>query len=204
MLALSELGGLKDRLAVPDDVAKRAARIYLRALERDRIRGRAIPVLVASVIYAACRGSETPRSLKDVERAANIKRKHIARGYRFLVNELGLKMPVADSALCVERIAGRIGIAEGTRRSADDVLERARRSAAAAGKDPMGLAAAAIYFACVEAGEGRSQRDIAEAADMTESTVRNRYRGLRQSLGDPQAPRRPHGAGRPPARRASP
>jgi len=41
------------------------------------------------------------------------------------------------------------------------------------------LAAAALYLSCVKNGEDKTQRDIAEAANVTEVTIRNRYKGLR-------------------------
>jgi transcription initiation factor TFIIB len=133
-------------------------------------------------LYAACRDTETPRNLKDVEQAANIKRKDIARCYRLLVKELDLKMPVTDSVQCVSRIASKIGIEEKTKRSAIKVLKTAQENEVSAGKDPMGLAAAALYLACVKHGEDKTQRDIAEAANVTEVTIRNRYKGLRESF----------------------
>jgi len=43
----------------------------------------------------------------------------------------------------------------------------------------MGLAAAALYMSCVKNGEYMTQRNIAEAANVTEVTIRNRYKGLR-------------------------
>ena len=46
----------------------------------------------------------------------------------------------------------------------------------------MGLAAAALYLSCVKNGEDKTQRDIAEAANVTEVTIRNRYKGLKDSL----------------------
>ena len=52
--------------------------------------------------------TSTPRNLKDVEQAANIKRKDIARCYRLLVKELDLKMPVTDSIQCIARIASKL------------------------------------------------------------------------------------------------
>ena len=50
-------------------------------------------------------------------------------------------------------------------------------------KDPMGLAAAALYVACVLENEKKTQKEIAEIANVTEVTVRNRYKGLKDSLG---------------------
>lgn len=180
--AFSELNRLKDKLALSDAVVEKAAYIYRKALDKGLVRGRSISALMASALYAACRDTSTARNLKDVEQAANIKRKDIARCYRLLVKELDLRMPVTDSIQCVARIASRIGIAEKTKRHAIQVLNTARENEISAGKDPMGMAAAALYLACVKYGEDKTQRDIAEAANVTEVTIRNRYKGLKESL----------------------
>jgi len=180
--AFSELNRLKDKLAISDAVIEKAAYIYRKALDKGLVRGRSISALMASALYAACRDTETPRNLKDVEQAANIKRKDIARCYRLLIKELDLKMPVTDSIQCVARIASRIGIAEKTKRYAVNVLKQAQENEVSAGKDPMGLAAAALYLSCVKNNEDKTQRDIAEAANVTEVTIRNRYKGLKDSL----------------------
>ena len=180
--AFSELNRLKDKLAISESVVEKAAYIYRKALDKGLVRGRSISALMASALYAACRDTETPRNLKDVEIAANIKRKDIARCYRLLVKELDLKMPVTDSIQCVARIASKIGIAEKTKRYAVKVLAIAQANEASAGKDPMGLASAALYLSCVKNGEDKTQRDIAEAANVTEVTIRNRYKGLKESI----------------------
>jgi len=180
--AFSELNRLKDKLAISDAVIEKAAYIYRKALDKGLVRGRSISALMASALYAACRDTETPRNLKDVEKVANIKRKDIARCYRLLVKELDLKMPVTDSVQCVARIASRIGIQEKTKRYATKVLQAAQKNEVSAGKDPMGLAAAALYLACVKNGEDKTQRDIAESANVTEVTIRNRYKGLKEAF----------------------
>jgi len=180
--AFSELNRLKDKLAISDAVIEKAAYIYRKALDKGLVRGRSISALMAAALYAACRDTATPRNLKDIEIAANIKRKDIARCYRLLVKELDLKMPVTDSIQCVARIASVIGIAEKTKRYAIKVLQDAQKNEVSAGKDPMGLAAAALYLSCVKNGEDKTQRDIAEAANVTEVTIRNRYKGLKDSL----------------------
>ena len=139
----------------------------------------AIVNVVASALYAACRDTETPRTLKDVADAGNIKKKDIARCYRLLHRELELKMPVVDPTQCVAKIASKLQISEKTKRYGIKVLREAQEHEESAGKDPMGLAAAALYLSCVKNGEDRTQRDIAEAANVTEVTIRNRYKGLR-------------------------
>jgi len=180
--AFSELDRLKDKLAVGDSVIEKAAYIYRKALEKGLVRGRSISALIASSLYAACRDTETPRTLKDVGQAGNIKRKDIARCYRLLLRELELKMPVVDPVKCIARIANKAELSEKTKRKATKILQTAEEQKISAGKDPMGLVAAALYVACVTNGENKTQRDVAEAAGVTEVTIRNRYKGLKIAL----------------------
>jgi transcription initiation factor TFIIB len=180
--AFSELDRLKDKLAVGDAVIEKAAYIYRKALEKGLVRGRSISALIASALYAACRDTQTPRTLKDIGNASNIKRKDIARCYRLLLRELSLKMPVVDPIKCVARIASKADLSEKTKREAARILKTAEENKISAGKDPMGLAAAALYVACVTNGENKTQRDVAEAAGVTEVTIRNRYKGLKIAL----------------------
>ena len=177
--AFSELSRLKDKLTISDSVLEKAAYIYRKALQKGLVRGRSISALIAASLYAACRDTETPRTLNDIGQAANIKRKDIARCYRLLHRELDLKMPVVNSIQCISRIASKIGISEKTRRSASLILKEAHENHESAGKDPMGLAAAALYLSSVKNGEDLTQRDIAEAANVTEVTIRNRYKSLK-------------------------
>ena len=178
--ALSDLGRLKDKLTISPSVVEKAAYVYRKAIDKGLVRGRSITGLLAASLYAACRETGTPRTIKDVADAANIKKKDIARCYRLLHHELELKIPVVDSIQCVARIASVIDISEKTKRIAIGVLKEAQKNEESAGKDPMGLAAAALYLACVKTKEDRTQRDIAEAANVTEVTIRNRYKGLKE------------------------
>ncbi len=180
--AFSELDRLKDKLALSDAVIEKTAYIYRKALEKGLVRGRSIQALIASALYAACRNTETPRTLTDVANGINIKRKDVARCYRLLLRELDLKMPVVDPINVVSRIASITDLSEKTKRKAREFLKEASRLEVSAGKDPMGLAAAALYLACVMMGENTTQKDIANAAGVTEVTIRNRYKGLKEVL----------------------
>ncbi len=94
-----------------------------------------------------------------------------------------MHMPVVDPARCISKIASRAGMKEKTQRRALEILAMAGPMRVSAGKDPMGFAASALYVACTLENDGKTQRDIAEAAGVTEVTIRNRYKGLRATLG---------------------
>jgi transcription initiation factor TFIIB len=51
-----------------------------------------------------------------------------------------------------------------------------------AGKDPMGIAAAALYLACISTGGNKTQKEIYLASGVTEVTIRNRCVGLKKLL----------------------
>ena len=179
--AFSELDRLADKLTLSDSVVEKAAYIYRKALEKGLVRGRSISALIAASLYAACRDTGTPRNLKDVEQAGNIKRKDIARCYRLLHKELELKMPVVDPTQCVARISSKLEISEKTKRYAIKILKETQERGESAGKDPMGLAAAALYLSCVKNNIIMTQLDIAKSACITEVTLRNRYKSLKDT-----------------------
>lgn len=180
--ALNELNKMKDKMALADSVIEKAAYIYRKAMEKKLVRGRSIHGLIAACLYAACRNTETPRTLDDVAESINIRRKDVARCYRLIYKELDLKMPVADPTKGISRIASMASLSEKTKRKAAAILDKAKKIGIVAGKDPMGLAAAALYLACISNGEIRSQKDISVAAGVTEVTIRNRCVGLKGLL----------------------
>ena len=180
--AMSELDRLTDLLHIPSSIKERAALTYRKALSNGLVRGRSIAAITSASLYAACRMSETPRTLKDVAAASRIRKKEVARCYRLLVRELDLRMPVMDPVKCISKIATKVGISMLTQQRAIRIINEAKEKGIVAGKDPMGLAAASLYVACVEAGEKKTQKDIASVANVTEVTVRNRYKGLREAL----------------------
>ena len=180
--ALNEMDKLKDKLALGDAVIEKAAYIYRKAMEKKLVRGRSIHGLVAACLYAACRNTETPRTLDDIAQGINIRRKDVARCYRLIFRELELKMPVVDPVKGVSRIASIADLSEKTKRKAISILDKAKKLGMVAGKDPMGIAAAALYLACISSGESKSQKEISIASGVTEVTIRNRCAGLRKII----------------------
>lgn len=182
--ALNEMGKLKDKLALTDAVVEKAAYIYRKAMEKKLVRGRSIQGLVAACLYASCRNTETPRTLDDIAKGINIRRKDVARCYRLIFRELELKMPVVDPVKGVSRIASIAELSEKSKRKAIKILNQAKEEGIVAGKDPMGIAAAALYLACISTGEVKSQKDISIASGVTEVTIRNRCAGLRKMINE--------------------
>ena len=180
--ALSEMEKIKEKIALTDAVIEKAAYIYRKAMERKLVRGRSIQGLVAACIYASCRNAEMPRTLDDIANALNVRRKDLARCYRLIFQELDLKMPVIDPVKSIAKIASIAELSEKSKRKAILILNQAKKAGIVAGKDPRGMAAAALYIACNESGEHKSQKEISLASGITEVTIRNRCVGLKKML----------------------
>jgi len=180
--AMAELDRLSDKLNVPGAVKERAAVIYRKALDKGIVRGRSITAITAASLYAACRSMRAARTLNDIVGVSLTNRKELSRCYRLLLRELDLQMPLTDPITYVSKLAGKLDINGETQGLAVEIIREAKRRKAATGKAPLGLAAAALYLACRKRGEKRSQKDIAEAANITEVTIRNRYKSLEREL----------------------
>jgi len=99
-----------------------------------------------------------------------------------MLKELKLKVPVDNPLIYVTGLANKLNIGRLTELKAVEILEEAKKRRALMGKDPRGVAAAALYLASELRGERVVQRKVSKAAETTEVTLRNRYRGLKQAL----------------------
>ena len=177
-----ELERLGSQLGLPQYAMDRALEIYKKALETGLVRGRSIESVMAAAVYAACREKKIPRTLDEIARYTRAGRKDVARCYRLLVRETQVKVPLPNPIDFAPRIGEILKLSTQTIKKAIEILNKAQKMGLTAGKDPAGLAAAAIYIAALLSGEVRTQKEVARAAQVTEVTVRNRYKELAKKL----------------------
>jgi transcription initiation factor TFIIB len=183
MQAMNELQILSEKLHIPSAIKELAAVIYRKALEEDLTRGRSIAAIVAAATYAACRFTKTPKTLNDIVKVSSRSRGEVSRAYRLIVSTLKIEMPSHDPIGYVSRIAEKVRISGKAQGVAVKILRQAKRKRIIMGKDPAGVAAAALYIACQLESENVTQKEVAEAAGTTEVTVRNRMKGIVKKLG---------------------
>lgn len=174
--AFVDLDRLRGMLRLSDAIVEKAAYIYRRAQEQGLVRGRTMRAVMGAAIYIVQREMGISGTLDDIIRATNTKEKDLARAYRILIRELDLKVPMIDPVKCVSRVANKANISERTKRKAMNMIYDVVKSGLAAGKDPMGLAASVLYVSCVNSGEVKSQAAIADAAGVSEVTLRKNQR----------------------------
>jgi transcription initiation factor TFIIB len=181
--ALSETDRMASALGVPRSVREVASVTYRRALEEDLIRGRSIEGVATSCLYAACRQEGIPRSLEEVADVSRVEQKEIGRTYRYVAKELSLKMKPVDPKEYVPRFTSDLDVSEEVKMKANEIIDTTTEQGLLSGKSPTGFAAAAIYAASLLCNEKQTQREVAEVAQVTEVTIRNRYQEQIEAMG---------------------
>ena len=180
--ALTALDRMSSSLGLPRNVRETAAMIYRKAVRQKLIRGRRIDGVTASVLYAACRQCNVPRTLDEISNVSNIKKKEIGRNYRNISRQLKLKLLPTTPQDYVSRFSNRLKLSSEVQEKTFEILKKAGREELTSGRGPTGLASAALYIASVLCGERRTQREVAEMAGVTDVTIRNRYKEIVRKL----------------------
>lgn len=180
--AMSEMDRLSSQLDIPKMLKETAAILYRRTVDKNLIRGRSIEAMVGATIYASCRINKIPKTLDEFAENSRINKRDLGRCYRLLLRELRIKMPNTTANRFISRFATDLNVSPKAQLQAMRILNTAKRIGITSGKDPCGLAAASIYVAALKNGEKRTQKEIAKVANITEVTVRNRYKELIQRL----------------------
>jgi len=181
--ALSELQRIISFLNLPKSVHERIARYYEDAVDKGLVRGRSIESVIAALVYAVSRQFGTPRTLDEIAEASGLEKREIGRTYRYVARELKIRILPADPKDYVPRFCSILNLSDKVQARAIKILKKAKKLDITSGKGPTGVAAAAIYIACVLTGEKRTQREVASIVNVTEVTIRNRYKELVEKLG---------------------
>ncbi|MEF8815098.1 MAG: TFIIB-type zinc ribbon-containing protein [Halovenus sp.] len=176
--ALGEIDRMASALGLPENVRETASVIYRRALDADLLPGRSIEGIATASLYAAARTEGVTRSLDEVAAVSRIDDMRLKRGYRYLSRELELGIAPTNPKEFVPRFASKLECRDETERLTRRLIDVAIDEGVHSGKHPVGIAASALYAAGQLTGEKLTQKEISETANISEVTIRNRYREI--------------------------
>ncbi|MBP1924034.1 transcription initiation factor TFIIB [Halorubrum alkaliphilum] len=176
--ALGEIDRMASALGLPETVRETASVIYRRALDEDLLPGRSIEGVATAALYAAARQVGNPRSLDEFTAVSRVDKMELTRTYRYIIRELGLEVQPADPESYVPRFVSRLELSDEVERLARELLKSAKDAGITSGKSPVGLAASAVYAAALLSNQKVTQSQVSEVADISEVTIRNRYKEL--------------------------
>ena len=173
-------------LGLPRTVTEEALRLYKRAVRAKLTMGRSIDSLVAASIYAAIKIHGLPRTLNELSKITQIPVKTIAKSYRLLAQHIEGTVPTGLTNLKTQyivRFGQDLKLSPAVQKRAIELLDQAEKGGMLLiGKNPKGLASAALYLAAKELGEPRSQFEISKTSAISEVTLRNRAKQIKKMV----------------------
>lgn len=179
LIATNEIRRLGALLALSKQVEENAAILYRKVFKLELLRGRSINSFVPACVYISCRLNKIPRTLNEICNVAKSRAKTIRHSIHIIIRELNLKIMALKPLDLIPKSITKLKLSSDTERLTVQIIQDARKSGLIQGKDPKGVVAAAIYLACMESGERRSQTVISSMTGVTEVTLRNRYKELK-------------------------
>ena len=181
--ALTELDKMAMQLdGLPKSVRQEAANIYIKSLEAGLIRGRSITGVAAACLYISCQVCGTPRTLDEVSQKLRLGRKEVGRSVRIIKRKLLMKPTHAKPRDYIDRFCSDLQLGPASVLLCHKWLQEVTDKELDSGRGPVGIAAALIYMASIVTGQNRTQREIADVTNVTEVTIRNRYKELTVAL----------------------
>jgi transcription initiation factor TFIIB len=174
--ALNEIKRISSQLNLTVKVRETAAMIYRKILKTGLVRGRSTEALVSAALYLSCRLHKHPASLDDVADKTRLTKKKLAKNFRLLLKHLDLKMPLASPESSIAKFASILKFSPKVLSDAQGILAQAKAAKITVGKNPNSLAAAALYISALQNKIKCPQNEIAKTCQITEVTLRNRYK----------------------------
>lgn len=180
--ALKYLNNFGDKLYLSPAVRESAAYIYRKAAMKKLAKGRSTLGLVGAALYAACRETETPKTITDIATVCNLQSKDIMAHYKLIIRELSLQIPVLHGPDYVTLISNRLHLSEKTKREALRIFVHIQKNRLSIGKNPRALAGAVIYLASQNCSEFIRQVEICQVADISTVSLRKRCKEIKSSM----------------------
>lgn len=150
---------------------EQAVQLLKQIRENGLVEGRSLDDIAAAAILAICRINRLGRTIDQIGTVARVDEIRIQRTYRSLNTELGFPTPPPRPEEYIGSIASDLDLDREVRLDARDLLERLDEIDTC-GKDPAGLAAAALYLVARGGDLRVTQERVGEAAGVSTVTLR--------------------------------
>ena len=180
--AFTLLDGIRAKLGLSNAVVEETAYLFRKITLKKNLAGRSTVGMLCATTYIACRLTNTPRTIQDVANAGNVKRKQLQSIYRFILKELEIYPESYNPIEFVARIANAVNVSEKTKRDATKILQSGQKKGMNTSKNPMGMAAAAVYLSSLKNQEKISQIIISNVSGISAVTIRDRSKEIKKSL----------------------
>lgn len=184
--AMAELG----KLAAPNifdlssSIQERVAYMYKKILKSRELKGFNIRYILIALIYRACQEGDDLRTIFEITTKGKIKAREFLKYNQKILNFFNIKAIRPQPKMYLRRIYTKLQIKnERVYLAARQICEMLefhanRNFKLIVGKDPASVAGGALYLACKLAHTSRTQHDIGKIINVSEVTIRARYKEI--------------------------
>ena len=158
------------------------ARYYKKALYTGLLSKLTIHTTVAALVYLIAKQGKYIITLSDIYRVSRSNPKEIRKIINILRVKLGLRSPPIHPKHLIERFGTVLQISRKTQLIAYDLIRQAEAHDLIAGRNPSSVASGVLYAAGHLSCEFRSMKQVADATQCCEFTIRNRMKELNKCL----------------------
>lgn len=181
-LAISLINELVNKLHLPYFVKEEAIKVYKQLMGEESIRKDKVPAISTALVYLVCRKSRISLPLDRATEESDTDKSDVIKNYMRIIELLKIEIPPPSVEGLALLFAKKAGLQSKTIAFARKIARRLKKEFVNIGKDPNGIAAAAVYTAAKKRGEDTTQKEIAKIASITEVTIRNRFIEVKKAI----------------------
>lgn len=176
---MSYLQDLCSRLNVIEATFKKACEILKKVDDMELVKGSRLNTRCATILFMACRVTQSKMDVKDILMACNIGHKDLSKCFKKIKPALPGQQLSASSAQCAEDAAQKMGLDSAVVDVCRQTAENISKLEVLTGKKPATIAGVAIFMITQLSPELSSKFDCASISNilgMGEAAIRGSFR----------------------------
>jgi transcription initiation factor TFIIB len=179
-----------DRISLPRTVSDSAKQLFKRQDEEHVFRSKAgtttskqQAAIVAACIFIACRDQKVGRTFKEIVSLSGVPKKEIGQAFSRLSQAFGTSTAASSTsshassaAGIVSRFGNHLGLPPAVQSATTEVVRNIDEFGILAGRSPLSVAAACVYFTCHAFGVPKTVKEIGAVVGISDSTLRTVYK----------------------------
>ncbi|KAI9443530.1 cyclin-like protein [Lactarius indigo] len=177
--AFRDISSWCDRFSLPKTISDITKQLYKRAKEEKLLRRKPLDAVIAACIFVACRQAHVPRTFSEICSLTHVSKKLVGRCYKALERAFNLtprssaaRSGGAEPEDLMVRYCNHLDLPPHVQAICKDIIVAVREHGIADGRNPVSIASATIYFACLLLGVSKTIKDISMVTGVYEGTIK--------------------------------
>ena len=161
-------------LNLGNDTIELSRDIFRKISKRRKLKGRNIDAVASAVIYIACKHSSDKRSIEDIVKTSETKKKEVSKCISLIKQIVSYRPydPSLQISQAITPICGKLNLPHKIENKAISIYQKIGEKKLVEGKNPFTVVGAVIYLSCLLSDNSALIDDIAFASGKTVPTIK--------------------------------